>query len=56
MQESAQGSERYGKRKKWKKKREKNESVFISIQTKQNKLLWKRWNDGPIKKKSLQLT
>lgn len=31
MQESAQGSERYGKRK--------NESVLISIETKQNKLL-----------------
>lgn len=45
MQESAQESERYGK---WKKKREKNESVLISIQTKQNKLLWKWQNDGSI--------
>lgn len=48
MQESAQGSERYGKRKNEIQKREKNESVLISIQTKQNKLLWKWQNDGSI--------
>lgn len=48
MQESAQGSERYGKRKNEKRNVKKNESVLISIQTKQNKLLWKWQNDGSI--------
>lgn len=39
MQESAQESERYGKRKNEKRNVKKNDSVLISIQTKQNKLL-----------------